>query len=443
MSKSTSLVWLYRALTLAGTLAAVLLVLLTPSRFSEPEDWGYFFAAENFSHGQLAVDDARHQSQSLVAAGQGGDVLYAEVAPGRWAFVQAPGYAFYLVPFYLARVPQLGNILLALGLVAVTYLLLRRLADERAACLGALLLLFTPTSLAMMQRQYMDSFALLALLGMGGGLYILHYLRPREASPWPGGLVLSLAGLFLGLAVATRYETAVVLFVFALHFIASRSLFWHRGEHRAVALEGLCFGLGILLPLGLLLGYQAAVFGSPWVWGYRYAQPPPMLSPTYLKGNLLNMWAPLFIGLPALLLALPALAVMLWQKLAPQRLRRGDNDSQPELPPGVLLLLTGWVLAVFLYYLFYGWSMIYAYTPFIVVARLYLPALVPLSLVSALMLVRQPRKLVLSVVALSILLGLLLFFQLSLTVMRVESSNQAITGEAGALMLLAGTVAGQ
>ncbi len=423
--------WLYRATALLGIVAAVALVLTVPDRFKEPDDWAYRYAAENLSHGRLTVDTALHQQQAREAEQQGGTLgQYVQVGPDRWAFEKTPGYVYFLIPFYLLGVPQLANILLAAGLALVTYLLLKELRGERAACLGVLLVLFTPVALAMLQREFMDGFASLAMPGMGGGLYLLYQLRRGDPKRARGALLLLVAGLLLGWGIAARYTNAVIAGVFALHFLTTRVPAFLKGERRRVLGEAAYFGLGVAVPVGLLLIYQQQVFGSPFAYGYEYTRGNVKFAYDYLgtarawqtiAANLRRMWGPLLAGFPVLLLALPGAGLLLWEqavRVVPALRRRARPPSWPRLTPDLALLLLGWAAAVFGLYLMYEWTANQrAEVPFIVVTRFYLPALPPLSVLAVLTLSRLPGKLALSLLAVAVVAGGLLFAQSSQSVL--------------------------
>jgi hypothetical protein len=184
----------YRAITTAGFILAVILVMVIPARMSGASPWAYYYGVKNFASGKLVLTD-REMFQEMNDAKQQGGVLmqYVKLGPDRWALEKAPGYVFYLVPFEKLGIPRWGNILLAAGMTLVTYLLLKRLRDEKAACLGSLLMLFSPIGLIMANRAYMDTFASLAFIAMGGGLYFLYLLEQREWGRLKGGIILFLA----------------------------------------------------------------------------------------------------------------------------------------------------------------------------------------------------------------------------------------------------------
>jgi hypothetical protein len=150
----------YRIAVALGFLIAMGMTLAIPVRMTDPDDWAYYFGVQNFSQGHLVVDDQTHSRQERQARQQGGQLVqYWNIGDNRWAFEKAPGYVFYLVPFELFGIPRGSNVVLALGTVIVIFMLLKRLRDEKTAMIGALLMLFTPVGLLMLNRSYMDTYA--------------------------------------------------------------------------------------------------------------------------------------------------------------------------------------------------------------------------------------------------------------------------------------------
>jgi hypothetical protein len=433
--------WRYRVIALVGMLLALLIVTLAPQHFSELTDWGYLYATENFSHGRLVINDSLHREQVTMVEEQGSELVNYVRVGDNWAFEKAPGYVFYLVPFYLLHLPKLGNTLLALGLVAITYLLLARLKDEKVAVIGLLLLIFTPACLSMWQRFFMDSFAALAFSGMGGGLYLYYNLERARLKPFAGGFILFMAALLLGWSVMVRYSNALIVLVFGLHFLISRAWGWERDQRRFILQEGLYFGLGTLIPLLLVMSYQQVVFGSPFLTGYHFSHSAtfawnPILNWTgglIIHNNLRDLWVPLLVGYPLLLTALPAMGIILFQKIRPRlpgKRQPISGDPWPELDRGSLILIFGWILAVFGFYVMYQQTAIQMATrmPFMTLIRYYLPAALPLTLLAAPVLARLSRRLLFSIVMTAIFLGLCFYMQSSLT--------QNITGEPETALLL-------
>ncbi len=419
--------WFYRIIVVFGFVITIALVFIVPDRFKEPDDWAYRYATKNLSHGRLTVDNALHQQQVAEAQKQGGQLgQYVQIGPDKWAFEKTPGYAYFLAPFYLLGIPQLANILLAVALVLLTFILLKRLMGERAACIGSLLILFNPVSLAMLQREFMDSYASLALPGIGGGLYALFCLNKSVLKPRIAACMLFMSGLFLGMGVATRYTDAVIIAVFALHFLVIQIQTLRTGQCSSVLREGLMFGLGAAIPLGLLMAYQNSVFGAPFTYGYEYTKGNVKFAYDYLGeprawqiigDNLKNMWRPLITGFPLLLAAVPGMILLFWQKVSAvvPALRRYQGKTEMQtLSKDITFLMAGWWGAIFGLYMMYEWTTNQRSSgPFIIVTRFYMPALLPLVVLAVYGIIRLPNKVVIGLMAVAMAVGAALFVHAS------------------------------
>lgn len=424
---------IYGTITALGFLLAITLVFVLPYDTREPDSWAYYYAAENFSQGKLVVDDQLHAQQAAQARAQGGQLIqYVQIEDNKWALEKAPGYIFFLVPFELLGIPRMANVLLALGMVLVTYILLKRLRDEKTACIGSLLMLFTPVSLIMLQRSYMAMFAAGSFLVIGGGLYIYYCLEQRRLKPWVGGWLLFLAALFIGWSVVARYTNLPIAVVFALHFAITRLRWLLQGQKRQVLLEAIPFIIGIGISLAVLLIYHNAVFGSPFDYGYNYSHFPIRFAFQYIgqvgqsgesiamsiiRGNLENMPTALFIGFPLLLIAIPGLGFILYQKIAPLFRRRQHSGEKPhpwpELPWDMLLVLIGWFICVFPLYMLYEWTAkpYMQNVSLIAVDRFYLPGLFPIAIIASLVITKFPTKLTITTLAICVIMGSVIFAQ--------------------------------
>lgn len=246
--------WAYRFLACLGFGVAVSLALAFPYRMHRPDPWAYHYAVHNFARGEFVVSDDRHAYQSLEARALGGHLdQYVQLAEDRWALEKAPGFPLFVVPFYWLGFPRAANVVLSLAATGAIYLFLRQLLDEGAACLGAMLFLFTPANLVALHQGYMDTFASGAFPAIGAGLYFYYMLQrdgPGQASPntWSRGfsrllppkepalsppksstptaylnrigaspLLLFPAGLFLSWAVVSRPINLYLALLLALH----------------------------------------------------------------------------------------------------------------------------------------------------------------------------------------------------------------------------------
>lgn len=424
----------YRVITAAGFIAAVILVMVIPAQMSGASPWAYYYGVKNFSQGKLVIND-RLLFQEINEARQQGGVLmqYVKIGENRWALEKAPGYVFYLVPFELAHLARWGNVALAAGMVIVTYLLLKRLRDEKTACAGSLLLLFTPIGLIMWNRAYMDTLASLAFLAMGGGLYFYHSLERTRLSPVRGGVLLFLAFLFISWSVLVRYSNLPIAIIIALHYTVTRLVSWKKREKTRFLSESTAIAMGIGIPLAALLLYNYYVFGSPLDYGYKYTLFPVKFAYEYLGqatesgesmpwriilDNLKTVPPALFQGFPILVAAIPAFGVVLWQKFSRRRANTAGrwNSLNKELPWDFLLVLAGWFLSVYCLYMTYEFTAEYltSGSSYFRYARYYLPGLFPVALTTAPVVSRLPLKFIIPLIMALMAAGIVLYFQVAL-----------------------------
>ena len=416
MKRALKSPWFFRCVAVLVFIVAQGVVLSIPVMVQEPSDWGLRAAVRNFSQGQLVITDDQYIQHSIDARSEGWWFhSYGRVSEDSWAFTSAPGYAFFLVPFEQFGFPQLGLSFLSAGLVAVLYLLLARMRDEKTALIGVILLLFTPLYLAMWQRVYSDALAAFALNGMGGGLYLYYWLSRERLSPRMGAITIFAAGLLLIASITMCYTNIIIAFVFGAHFLVMSIRYFQRKVK--ILPVGLFFGLGALVPgLGLLI-YHGMVFGSPFTYGGAFAQLQVNFAWSYapgtfygiVKNNISQLWVPLLIAMPVLIVSAPAIMVVAHGKGFLSR----KLDLWPEIPAHIFHLLWVWALVIFGLFAMYDWTSFQdgAKFPFPLLTRFYLPALFPLVIVAALMIRRLSTKYWAGILVALSGLGLLFYVQ--------------------------------
>lgn len=143
-----------------------------------------------------------------------------------------------------------------------------------------------------------------------------------------------LAGVLVGLTVATRANNLFVVPLFALYLIA---VGWTaaRAARLASSLRPLLWsGAGLLPPAALMLGYNWLRSGNPFQTGYDLT----IFSPDILDGLYKLLFSPLrglFVYSPVLLLCLPGL-VWLWRR------RRAETALLCGVAGTTLLLFAAW-----------------------------------------------------------------------------------------------------
>jgi hypothetical protein len=424
----------YRVITAAGFIIAIVLIMVIPAQMSGASPWAYYYGVKNFSHGKLVINDRLLFQEMNEARDQGGILMqYVKIGENKWALEKAPGYVFYLVPFELMGIPRWGNVLLAAGMVAVTYILLRRWRDEKTACFGSLLILFTSIGLIMLNRAYMDTFASLAFLAMGGGLYFYYLMERKNLRPITVGALLFTAFLLTGWSVVTRYSNLPVAIILALHFVITRAIAWGKGERAGIPAEVLSVALGAGLAMTVLLLYNNFVFGSPLDYGYHYTLFPVKFAYDYLGqanasgqsipwriilDNLKTVPQALVTGYPLLVIGIPGIVAVLYFKFFH---KKGEptgkwSSLRKELPWDILLVLIGWFLSVYVLYMMYEFTAEYlpGTSSFFRFSRYYLPGLFPVTITSAFVISRLPQKLTVPIVIAIIVASSVLYTQVAL-----------------------------
>jgi hypothetical protein len=407
---------IYRIIVAAGIITASVLSLSIAPQMLGHSSWAYYFGVENFASGDFVIDDALHSEQVAEAKAQGGTLAqYVEIGDDQWALEKAPGYVLYLVPFEWLGIPRWGNVFLAIGMTLVTYILLKRLKNEKTACIGSLLMLFTPISLIMLNITYMNTFASLAFIVMGGGLYIYYELEREKLSRWAAGIILFLSFLLASWSVVVCYTNFLIVAAIALHFVVTRAIAFHKGNRKNLFLESGFFILGNGIPVAVLLIYNYCVFGSIFDYGYHYSSMPTSFSLESIFTNIANAPASLLSAFPLLLIAVPAFGIILYRKYMaskkPAVLSGGWAGLGEELPWDILWLLTGWFIGGFCLYLAYDFTAEYvgSHTSFIRFARYYLPGLFPIVIISSLVMDRFPRWILYPVMGILIVAGIAIY----------------------------------
>lgn len=130
--------------------------------------------------------------------------------------------------------------------------------------------------------------------------------RARQAARWAGGI-----GLGCGLAIATKWAATIAAPVLGLAVAATLLRRWRTGawSFRQVLGAGLAAAGALALPVGAVMLYNYARFGSPFETGYGAAEVDAIQSGQFwgpLAAMLVSPGKSVFIYSPAALLALPA-----------------------------------------------------------------------------------------------------------------------------------------
>ena len=389
--------WDVAEVCLAAAAFAVLcvLVLRASPYLPEPDDYAYRASIVAMTDGHLftlsgAQAHALAQQLApqlgdnrLVPGPGGGPIQWVQLPGGRWISEKDPGYPYLAVAFQarglIRLAPLFYGALACLGL----YLGGRRWLGSFGGAAAVGLYCSSGAAILFAWRDSMPTFTEASLIAAGTGALLWAVLAAEAGTrrrTWIG-----LAG-FVALEAATfsRYTNIVVL---GCAVIAVLVAWWRRaatlpGSAVAWWLASVCvFGTGVAI-------FDTLIYGGPLRSGYRPGEITFSLSA--IGPNLRYMPAHLIQAMPMLVLGLAALAgiAVAWLR---GRWAGGQQAAAARRDPAVALALAASWAAIWALYATYTWTAAAGLST-LQAARFYVPALGPISLLGAWLLVRVPRR---------------------------------------------------
>jgi len=378
------------ALAVAAFAVLCAVVLRTAPRLVAPDDYAYRASVVAVTDGHLltlSTGQVRALAAQLTrSAGPSRAVLtgpgplggsieqWVQLANGRWISEKDPGYPFLAAPFQQLGVIRLAPLFYAalgcLGLFAGARRWLGWLGGTAAVwlfCSSGAALLFA-------WRDYMPTFIDASLIAAGTGA-LLWALLAEQASPGRRTAIGLLAFVAMEAAVFARYTDVVVLGCAVMTVLALR---WRDAARIPTAALGWWLGSVALFAVGVA-AFNDRVYGGPFASGYRPGE--VTFSLGAIPVNLRYMPAHLIQAMPMLALGLAAVAWIC------ARRRHSGPDVRSDFAVA-LALVASW-FTVWGLYAAYTWTTQPGLsTPAAV--RFYVPALGPIALLGAWLLVRGP-----------------------------------------------------
>jgi hypothetical protein len=386
----------------AASFAALCVLVLTASPYlPEPDDSayrasivamadGHFFTLAGAQAHALAQQLAPQIGRNRLGPGPGGGpVQWVRLPRGRWISEKDPGYPYLAVVFQALGVIRLAPLfygaLACLGL----YFGGRRWPGRFGGAAAVGLYCSSGAAILFAWRDYMPTFTEASLIAAGtGGL--LWALLAAEVSTrrrtWAG------LASFVALEAATfsRYTNIIVLGCAVIAVLVAWRL-------RAARLPGGAFAWWLASAGVFCTGaaiFDTLIYGGPLRSGYRPGEITFSLSA--IRPNLRYMPAHLVQAMPMLMLGLAALAgiIVVWVR---SRRAGGERAALARRDLAVAIALAASWGGIWALYAAYTWTTAGGLST-LQAARFYVPALGPISLLGAWLLVRAPRKLPLAAI---------------------------------------------
>jgi hypothetical protein len=249
--------------------------------------WTQWTTTQSEAQGFFGVDGHVYSKKGLA--------ISLGMAPLYWIGLVTPGLG-------MLQTASLFNAIITATSGGLLYCLVRRLNYREPSGLGVAVL-YGLATIAWVYAKYLFSEPLAGLLLLGT-TYLLVAFR-QEGGTWRAAL----AGMLAGLAVVTRANNLFLVPVFAAYLLITR---WQQTKTTIPTLQSLIsFGLGLVPPCLLLMGYNWARAGNPLQTGYDLT----LFSSGVLLGLYKLLLSPLrgfLIYSPLLVLGIPGL-VWLWR----------------------------------------------------------------------------------------------------------------------------------
>ena len=331
-----------------GFLGFCAIVLSHATALLEPDDYAYRASIVALSQGHVLLSNAQYQALAhyLSAHGESGIAQWHHLASGRWISEKNPGYPFFAVLFYTAKVLRLAPLFYGALACVGLYLGAKAWLGRWGGTFAVWAYCFSGAALVFAWRATMPSFTDASLIAAGAGGLLWSALR-RDASTRRRLLVGLASFLALEGAVFIRYTDVIELVVAVVAVIVfARSM--------RIPRTTLFVWLGSVVVFGaFVLGFNDWAYGHPTSTGYSAGEITFSLSA--LWPNLRLMPGQLARSLPVYLIAALAAVAIVANALRTRRAETPERSSgRRDLAVGATLL-AGW-LSMWLLYFTYTWT---------------------------------------------------------------------------------------
>jgi hypothetical protein len=403
--------WWRRADVLVAALGFVgfcAIVLTHATALLEPDDYAYRASIVALSQGHILLSTAQVKALETFLShhGEGRIQQWHHLASGKWISEKNPGYPFFAVPFYMAKVLRLAPLFYGALACVGLYVGARSWLGRWAGTYAVWAYCFSGAALVFAWRATMPTFtdASLIAAGAGGLLWTALETNAKPRVRLVMGLVSFLA---MEGAVFIRYTDVVELAVALLGVV----VYYRRARFRPAMLAT---WVGSAVLFGAFdLAFNAWAYGSATSTGYDPGEISFSLSSVW--PNLKLMPAQLTSSMPVWIVA--ALA-MIWIIARWVRRRSSTGGDAARDAAVASVLVVGW-LAMWVLYFSYTWTAQMAghgpggVSDTVHLIRFYLPTLGLVALLAAWLLSKFAALLSASVLLVLVVTSLFSFYAMA------------------------------
>lgn len=394
--------WVPVAIAIASFVVLCNVVLSQAPKMIEPDPFAYRASIDALADGDVTLDQQQYDalSRKLQSTDLGGGIMqWHQQADGSWVSEKNPGYPYLAVTFRRLGAMRIAPLFFGmLGCIGLWFGA-RRWLGEWGAAFAVSTYCSSSAAMVFAWRETMPTFTDTSLAACGIGLLIWSVLSTEKAVRTRTA-VGALAFLALGVAVFVRYTNLTVLAVAGLFAV----LACLSGRWRLPIWSFAFWAAAVLVPLACALSFNVTYYGSPFSTGY----PPGNIefSLSAIPNNMGAVPVRLAEAMPVYLLSLVAIALMVREQVTSRHSERTITDRW------VGSMLVACWSSTWLLYMTFLWTSrvidegqlpgIGSYT----ITRLFVPALGPIVLMAAWLLVRLPRVVALLTIAALLCFGI-------------------------------------
>ena len=388
-------------------------VLSQAPKMIEPDPYAYRASISALANGDVDLTTAQYAELSLKLSKTtlgGGIMQWNQRDDGQWISEKNPGYPYLAVIFQKAGALRIAPLFFGLLGCLGLWFGARRWIGQWGAAFTVSMYCSASSSMVFAWRETMPTFTDTSLLACGTGLLLWSVLSSEKTERLRIGIG-ALAFLSFGVAALVRYTNVTALAV-ALAFAAISCVVKRWGLRKRMFLA---WTAPVVVCVACLLWFNAAYYGSLFGTGYRNRYAGAEFTFSSIPTNLREMPLRVIEAMPVFLVALASVGFLIWgewKARGKQNIAEGV-DEESTLAEGIdqsrdesleSRMVDRWVFVFLIASWFSTWGLYLMFTANAKLSlgaelfgvgnytfsRMFVPALAPVVLLAAWLLIRVP-----------------------------------------------------